>query len=168
MFATHLGRHRASCKHGRCWIWVAASRKLRLLLVAASVLLQELPAANLNAFWLLLELGNRIAAEAATNEMDERALGAALAPVLAWHAPPPKTLEKVGASMQMTANSTRPYNAQGRPRAHQWWHCSPCWHGILLADTLSKVTQTSSISPNPSRKYCRSLLHLQAALDSPR
>jgi RhoGAP domain len=56
--------------------------------------LQELPAANLNALWLLLELGNRVAAEAAINEMDARSLSAALAPVLAWHPPPPKTLEK--------------------------------------------------------------------------
>jgi hypothetical protein len=62
----------------------------------APPLLMELPAANLNALWLLLELCNRIASEAATNEMDARSLSSALAPVLAWHPPPPKTLEKGG------------------------------------------------------------------------
>lgn len=57
--------------------------------------MQELPAANLNALWLLLETLNRIAADAATNEMDARALAASLAPRLAWKAPPPKTLAQV-------------------------------------------------------------------------
>ena len=57
--------------------------------------MQELPAANLNALWILLETLNRIAAEAAENEMDARALAAALAPTLAWHPPPPKTLSQV-------------------------------------------------------------------------
>lgn len=56
---------------------------------------QELPAANLNALWLLLETLNRIAADAAKNEMDARALAASLAPRLAWKAPPPKTLAQV-------------------------------------------------------------------------
>lgn len=55
---------------------------------------QELPAANLNALWILLETLNRIAADAAENEMDARALAAALAPTLAWHPPPPKTLSQ--------------------------------------------------------------------------
>lgn len=57
--------------------------------------LQDLPAANLNALWLLLETLNRVAADAAENEMDARALAAALAPCLAWHPPPPKTLSQV-------------------------------------------------------------------------
>mmetsp|Transcript_19495 Transcript_19495/g.58933 ORF Transcript_19495/g.58933 Transcript_19495/m.58933 type:complete len:381 (-) Transcript_19495:390-1532(-) len=62
----------------------------------APPLLMELPAANLNALWILLELLNRVAAEAADNDMDARALAAALAPTLAWHPPPPKTLSQGG------------------------------------------------------------------------
>ncbi len=57
--------------------------------------LQDLPAANLNALWLLLETLNRVAADAAENEMDARALATAVAPCLAWHPPPPKTLSQV-------------------------------------------------------------------------
>ncbi len=57
--------------------------------------MQELPAANLNALWILLETLNRIAAEASENEMDARALAAAVAPTMAWHPPPPNTLAQV-------------------------------------------------------------------------
>lgn len=63
----------------------------------APPLLMELPAANLNALWVVLETLNRIAADAAENEMDARALAASLAPMLAWKAPPPKTLAQGGA-----------------------------------------------------------------------
>lgn len=63
----------------------------------APPLLMELPAANLNALWMLLETLNRIAADAATNEMDARALAASLAPRLAWRAPPPKNMAQGGA-----------------------------------------------------------------------
>lgn len=63
----------------------------------APPLLMDLPAANLNALWVLLETLNRIAADAAENHMDARALAAALAPTLAWNAPPPKTLAQGGA-----------------------------------------------------------------------
>jgi hypothetical protein len=62
----------------------------------APPLLMDLPATNLNALWLLLETLNRVAADAAENEMDARALAAALAPSLAWHPPPPKTLSQGG------------------------------------------------------------------------
>ena len=51
-------------------------------------LLMELPAANLNALWLLLDMLSRVAANAAVNEMDARALAQIFAPKLAWLAPP--------------------------------------------------------------------------------
>lgn len=75
----------------------ASSHAQLIIRCVPSLNRQELPAANLNALWLLLETCNRVAAEAATNEMDARALSAALAPVLAWHPPPPKTLSQVRA-----------------------------------------------------------------------
>lgn len=54
-------------------------------------LLMELPAANLNALWVLLEMLSRVASNAAVNEMDARALAQAFAPKLAWLAPPKAT-----------------------------------------------------------------------------
>ena len=54
-------------------------------------LLMELPAANLNALWLLLEMLSRVAANAAVNEMDARALAQVFAPKMAWLAPPKAT-----------------------------------------------------------------------------
>ena len=63
----------------------------------APPLLMELPAANLNALWLLLETMARVAGNAAVNEMDARALAEVFAPKLAWHSPP-KVNSKVGRS----------------------------------------------------------------------
>ena len=57
----------------------------------APPLLMELPAANLNALWLLLETLARVASNAVVNEMDARALAEVFAPKLAWHAPPKVT-----------------------------------------------------------------------------
>jgi hypothetical protein len=57
----------------------------------APPLLMELPAANLNALWLLLEMLARVAGNAVVNEMDARALAEVFAPKLAWHAPPKVT-----------------------------------------------------------------------------
>jgi len=61
----------------------------------APPLLMELPAANLNALWMLLETLARVAGNAAVNEMDARALAEVFAPKLAWHSPP-KVTSKVG------------------------------------------------------------------------
>ena len=57
----------------------------------APPLLMELPAANLNALWLLLEMLARVAGNAAVNEMDAQALAEVFTPKLAWHAPPKVT-----------------------------------------------------------------------------
>lgn len=53
----------------------------------APPLLMELPAANLNALWVLLETLSRVSANADVNEMDARALAQVFAPKLAWLAP---------------------------------------------------------------------------------
>ena len=57
----------------------------------APPLLMELPAANLNALWVLLETLSRVSANADVNEMDAHALAQAFAPKLAWLAPQKST-----------------------------------------------------------------------------
>lgn len=105
----------------------------------APALLMELPAADLNALWLLLETLSRVAANAAVNEMAAHDLARIFAGILAWF-PPPKPDAQVGGAAAPCSCSPDKLQLQSlSATGHHLKHCKSevgrCWctYGVRLS-----------------------------------